>query len=73
MGSGGSAGRLRGELTEFVGRRAELARVRAAMQGARLRVMLPTKPNTVIQHSPQMTGDAVTLAQTAGDAPDFRS
>ena len=36
MGSGSSAGRLRGELTEFVGRRAELARVRAAMEGARL-------------------------------------
>jgi hypothetical protein len=36
MGSGSPAGRLRGELTEFVGRRAELARVRAAMKGARL-------------------------------------
>jgi len=30
------AGRLRGELTEFVGRRAELARVREALAGARL-------------------------------------
>lgn len=30
------AGRLRGELTEFVGRRAELARVREALEGARL-------------------------------------
>ena len=29
-------GRLRGELTEFVGRRAELARVREALEGARL-------------------------------------
>jgi non-specific serine/threonine protein kinase len=31
-----SAGRLRGELTEFVGRRGELARVRAALEGVRL-------------------------------------
>jgi len=31
-----SAGRLRGELTEFVGRRLELARVREALEGARL-------------------------------------
>ena len=30
------AGRLHGELTEFVGRRAELARVRDALEGARL-------------------------------------
>jgi hypothetical protein len=36
MGAGRSAGGLRGELTEFVGRRAELARVRAALAGARL-------------------------------------
>ena len=36
MSSGGSAGRLRGELTEFVGRRVELARVRGALAGARL-------------------------------------
>jgi predicted ATPase len=36
MDSGKSAGRLRGELTEFVGRRAELAQVRAALEGARL-------------------------------------
>jgi len=36
MGSGGSAGRLRGELTEFVGRRAELALVRGALGEARL-------------------------------------
>jgi predicted ATPase/DNA-binding NarL/FixJ family response regulator len=36
MGAGRSAGRLRGELTEFVGRRAELARVREALEGARL-------------------------------------
>src|SRR5215468_1534145 len=35
MGSG-RAGGLRGELTEFVGRRAELARVRDALEGARL-------------------------------------
>ena len=31
-----SAGRLPGELNEFVGRRAELARVRDALEGARL-------------------------------------
>ena len=36
MGSGGSTGRLRGELTEFVGRRAELALVREALGVARL-------------------------------------
>ena len=36
MGAARSAGGLRGELTEFVGRRAELARVRDALEGARL-------------------------------------
>jgi hypothetical protein len=36
MGAGRPAGKLRGELTEFVGRRAELALVRAALEGARL-------------------------------------
>src|SRR5215469_9262976 len=36
MSSGGSAGRLRGELTEFVGRRSELALVRQALTEARL-------------------------------------
>ena len=36
MGAGRLAGELRGELTEFVGRRAELARVRDALAGARL-------------------------------------
>jgi non-specific serine/threonine protein kinase len=36
MGFGGSAGRLRGELTEFIGRRAELTLVREALGGARL-------------------------------------
>jgi predicted ATPase/DNA-binding CsgD family transcriptional regulator len=36
MGSGESAGRLRGELTEFVGRRAELTLVRQALGAARL-------------------------------------
>src|SRR5579864_6030638 len=36
MGAGRPAGGLRGELTEFVGRRAELARVREALEGARL-------------------------------------
>ena len=35
-GAARSAGGLRGELTEFVGRRAELAQVRDALQGARL-------------------------------------
>jgi non-specific serine/threonine protein kinase len=36
MGAARSGGGLRGELTEFVGRRAELSRVRDALQGARL-------------------------------------
>ena len=36
MGAGRPAGKLRGELTEFVGRRAELAQVRDALAGARL-------------------------------------
>ena len=36
MGSVRPAGRLRGELTEFIGRRAELALVRQALGGARL-------------------------------------
>ena len=36
MDAGRSAGRLPGELTEFVGRRAELTRVRDALEGARL-------------------------------------
>jgi len=36
MGAGGPPGRLRGELTEFVGRRAELALVRQALGSARL-------------------------------------
>src|SRR6516225_6176852 len=36
MRAAGTAGRLRGELTEFVGRRAQLARVRDALEGARL-------------------------------------
>ncbi len=36
MCAGRSVGRLRGELTEFVGRRAELAQVREALAGARL-------------------------------------
>jgi predicted ATPase/DNA-binding CsgD family transcriptional regulator len=36
MGAARSAGGLRGELTEFVGRRTELAQVRAALEGARL-------------------------------------
>ena len=36
MSSGTTAGRLRGELTEFVGRRAELARIREALEDARL-------------------------------------
>ena len=36
MGAARSAGGLRGELTEFVGRRAELAQVRQVLGGARL-------------------------------------
>jgi hypothetical protein len=36
-----------------------------------LRVMLPTKPNPVIRHSPQITGDGVTFVQTAGGRPGF--
>ena len=36
MEAGRPAGRIPGELTEFVGRRAELARVRDALEGARL-------------------------------------
>lgn len=35
MGSGAGDGRLRGELTEFIGRRAELALVRQALGAAR--------------------------------------
>lgn len=34
-------------------------------------ILLPTKPNSVIQHSPQFTGDAVTFVQTAGNRPAF--
>ncbi|HEY7430725.1 MAG TPA: cyclic nucleotide-binding domain-containing protein [Streptosporangiaceae bacterium] len=37
----------------------------------RLRVMLPTKANPVIRHSPQVIGDAVTFVQTAGGRPGF--
>jgi hypothetical protein len=36
MGSGGSAGRLRGELTEFAGRRSESALVRQARRVAQV-------------------------------------
>src|SRR5215813_13093778 len=36
MGAARSSGGLRGELTEFVGRRSELAQVRDALEGARL-------------------------------------
>jgi len=36
-----------------------------------LNVMLPTKPNPVIRHSPQHVGDAVTFVQTAGGRPGF--
>jgi len=36
-----------------------------------LHVLLPTKPNAVIQHPPQLTGDAVTFVQTAGGRPLF--
>ncbi len=37
----------------------------------RLHVMLPAKPNPVIRHQPQITGDAVTFVQTAGGRPGF--
>jgi hypothetical protein len=36
-----------------------------------LHVLLPTKPNAVIQHPPQLNGDAVTFVQTAGGRPVF--
>jgi AAA+ ATPase superfamily predicted ATPase len=36
MEAGRASGRIPGELTEFVGRPAELARVRDALEGARL-------------------------------------
>lgn len=36
-----------------------------------LRVMLPARPNPVIQHAPQLAGDAVTFVQTAGGRPGF--
>jgi hypothetical protein len=36
-----------------------------------LRVMLPTKPNPVIRHEPQIIGDIVTFVQTAGGRPGF--
>jgi len=36
-----------------------------------LRVLLPTKSNPVMQHSPQVIGDSVTFVQTAGGRPGF--
>jgi Cyclic nucleotide-binding domain len=36
-----------------------------------LRIMLPTKRNPVIQHTPQVIGDEVTFVQTAGNRPGF--
>ncbi len=36
-----------------------------------LRLMLPAKPNPVIQHSPQVSEDAVRFVQTAGGRPGF--
>ena len=36
-----------------------------------LRVLLPTKGNPEIRHSPQVTGDSVTFVQTAGGRPAF--
>jgi hypothetical protein len=36
-----------------------------------LRVMLPTKRNPEIQHTPQAVGGAVTFVQTAGNRPGF--
>src|SRR5215469_2607632 len=37
----------------------------------RLHLLLPTKANPVIQHSPQITGDTVTFVQTTGGRPGF--
>jgi hypothetical protein len=37
----------------------------------RFRVLLPTKPNPVIRHSPQVVGNAVTFVQTVGGRPIF--
>jgi hypothetical protein len=37
----------------------------------RLRVMLPTKRNPEIRHSPQVIGNEVTFVQTAGNRPGF--
>jgi len=36
-----------------------------------VRVLLPTKPNPVIRHSPQIVGDEATFVQTAGSRPAF--
>src|SRR5262249_46841791 len=41
------------------------------ISAGRLRVLLPTKPNPVIRHSPQLIRDAVTFVQTAGGRPAF--
>jgi Cyclic nucleotide-binding domain len=41
------------------------------VSAGRLQVLLPTKPNSVIRHSPQLIGEAVTFVQTAGGRPAF--
>jgi hypothetical protein len=72
MGSGGSSGRLRGELTEFVGRRAELALVRQALGEARLVTLTGPggigKTRLALQaagHARRAFRDGAWLAQTA--------
>ena len=41
------------------------------MTAGPLKVMLPTKRNPVIQHSPEVVGAEVTFVQTAGNRPGF--
>jgi hypothetical protein len=41
------------------------------ISAGRFRVLLPTKPNPVIRHTPQVTGKEATFVQTAGGRPIF--
>ncbi len=41
------------------------------ISAGRFRVLLPTKPNPVIRHSPQVVGQEATFVQTAGGRPIF--
>jgi predicted ATPase/DNA-binding NarL/FixJ family response regulator len=73
MGAGRPAGKLRGELTEFVGRRAELALVRAALEGARLVTLTGPggigKTRLALQAAGRMRrafGDGAWLAELGG-------